>query len=402
MQRIAIVDPQDITREPLRNLLLGMESVWMEAECARYEFFPDVVQQSTPDVAVVALDGDEAKALALISQLKADHPELPILAVSARGDGQSILQALRAGAKEFLTQPVVLEDLLTALQRLGQGVKTTGPGKQASFVMAVLGARGGVGCTSVAVNLGCTLAQEPTHSVALVDLDMALGDADVVLDVIPDHTLADVAQNIDKLDMQFLRRAMVKHSSGLALLPHPVRIEELGLVHEEHLQRLVSLLRASYTHLILDLSKGFSGLDLTALRVADLILMVTQLELSSVRNVVRILHSMGEDPGGMIERVKIVLNRVGSDFLEGDISLKKAEETIGRPIYWQVPNDSKAMIGARAAGIPLIQHAPRSRAQQSIARLAEALSGRQAAEEPVGAANNGKAGGGGGWWRRSS
>jgi pilus assembly protein CpaE len=393
MQRIAIVDPQDITREPLRNLLLGMEALWMEAECARYEFFPDVVQQSNPDVVIIALDADQQKALNLIGQLKSDHPALPILAVSGKGDGQSILQALRAGAKEFLTQPVVLEELLTALERLGQGARDKGTVKPPSFVIAVLGSRGGVGCTSLAVNLGCTLAQEKNHGVALIDLDLALGDADVALDMIPDHTLADVAQNIERLDMQFLRRAIGKHSSGLALLPHPIRIEELGLVHEDHLHRLISLLRASYTHLILDLSKSFSGTDLTALRVADLILLVTQLELSSVRNSVRILHSMGEE-GGLIDKVKIVLNRVGSDFLEGDISLKKAEETIGKPFFWQIPNDSKPMIGARAAGVPLLIHAPKCKAQQSISKLVLALGHKKANEEPVGAP------GGGSWWRR--
>src|SRR5215471_9466963 len=108
MQRIAIVDPSEITREPLRNLLLGVDSIWIEAECTRYEFFLDVVAQSNPDVVVVALDSDQAKAFQLISQLVAVNPALPILAISARGDGQSILQALRAGAREFLTQPVVL------------------------------------------------------------------------------------------------------------------------------------------------------------------------------------------------------------------------------------------------------------------------------------------------------
>src|ERR671926_414009 len=92
VQRIAIVDPSDMTREPLRNLLLGIESVWLEAECSRYEFFIGVPRPSSPDLVGVA--------------------------VSSRGDGQSILQALRAGAKEFLTAPVVLEELLLALQRL--------------------------------------------------------------------------------------------------------------------------------------------------------------------------------------------------------------------------------------------------------------------------------------------
>ena len=114
VQRIAIVDPSDSSRESLRNLLLGVDTVWLEAECSRYEFFTDVVSQSNPDTAVVALDADHAKALQLITQLAGQWPQLPILAVSARGDGQSILQALRSGAREFLTQPIVLEELLTA------------------------------------------------------------------------------------------------------------------------------------------------------------------------------------------------------------------------------------------------------------------------------------------------
>src|SRR5207253_6426756 len=118
--RVVLVDPSDATREPLRNMLLGVESVWLEAECSRYEFFFDVVHQSEPDVAVISLDSDENKALQLITQLGSECPNLPILAVSAKGDGQSILKALRSGAREFLTQPVVLEDLLKALQRLAQ------------------------------------------------------------------------------------------------------------------------------------------------------------------------------------------------------------------------------------------------------------------------------------------
>src|SRR5688572_11578026 len=95
VQRIAIVDPCDATREPLRNLLMGVDSIWLEAECARYAFFLDVISQSSPDVAVVSLDSDQGKALQLIQQLASEYPALPILAVSGRGDGQSILQALR-------------------------------------------------------------------------------------------------------------------------------------------------------------------------------------------------------------------------------------------------------------------------------------------------------------------
>jgi pilus assembly protein CpaE len=378
VQRIAIVDPADATREPLRNLLLGVESVWLEAECSRYEFFLDVIRQSQPDVAMVALDADHAKALQLIAQLAADCPGLSILAVSGRGDGQSILQALRSGAKEFLTSPVVLEELLTALARLQRtravegGPAGNGVAKTDSLVIAVTGSRGGVGCTSLAVNLGATLAQDPQAGVALIDLDLALGDADVALDLMPDYTLADVALNIDRLDMTFLRRSLSKHSSGLSLLPHPVQMEDAALIREEHLQRVIGLLRASYTHLVLDLSKGFTPTDVTALHMADVILLVAQLELTSLRNTVRMLLTLGADDA-IANKVRVVINRVGS---EGDISLGKAEETIGKPVFWQVPNDSRAMIESRTAGVPLIQHAPRSKIQLSISGMTQALTGR--------------------------
>src|SRR5579884_2447124 len=385
VQRVAIVDPSDATREALRNVLLGVESIWLEAECARYEFFLEVISQSVPDVAVVSLDSDQTKALQLIAQLTSELPEVPILAVSARGDGQTILQALRNGAREFLTVPIVLEDLLKALSRLQRSRASDNkngeaPVKMDSLVIAVLGSRGGVGCTSIAVNLGATLAQDAHHNAALIDLDLALGDADIALDLMADYTLADVALNIDRLDLQFLRRSLSKHSSGLSLLPHPVQMEDAGLIREDHLQRVIGLLRASYTHLVLDLSKSFTPNDVMAMRMADVILLVAQLELTSLRNTVRILLTLGADPA-LAEKVKVVLNRVGSD---ADIGLKKAEETIGKPIFWQVPNDARAMIESRNAGVPLLQHAPRCKAQQSLAGLAQALCGKaEAAAAPA-------------------
>jgi pilus assembly protein CpaE len=386
VQRIAIVDPSDATREELRQVLLGMDSLWLEAECARYEFFFDVISQSSPDVVIVSLDSDQTKALQLIAQVTQVSPDLPILAVSGKGDGQAILQALRSGAKEFLTAPVVIEDLLKALQRLRPradsrpGYETNGKGNSSpeQQVIAVLGSRGGVGCTSIAVNLGATLAQAADHSVALVDLDLALGDADVALDLMADYTLADVALNVERLDMQFLRRSLSKHSCGLSLLPHPVQMEDISLIREDSLQRVIGLLRASFTHLVLDLSKSFSATDIAALHTADVILLVAQLELSSLRNVVRIVQTLGNDVA-LGEKLRIVINRVGGD---SDITLKKAEETIGKPIFWQLPNDTKLMMESRNQGVPLLQHAPKSKLQQSFAGLAGAICGA-AVEAPV-------------------
>jgi len=195
----------------------------------------------------------------------------------------------------------------------------------------------------------------------------------VALDLVADYTLADVALNIDRLDMQFLRRSLSKHSSRLSLLPHPVQLEDIGLIREDHLQRVVNLLKASYSHLVLDLSKSYSPLDQAALRMADAILLVAQLELSSIRNVVRILLSLANDPA-LAGKTQVVLNRFGN---ESDITDKKAEETIGKQIFWKIPDDARSMTEARNQGVPLLTCAPRSKLHQEIRAMTLALAGKQ-------------------------
>ena len=160
--------------------------------------------------------------------------------------------------KEFLPQPVRIEDLVPALERIGSQRfgRRAWPG--GSTVIAVAGATGGVGSTSLAVNLGCVLAAHESNTVALVDVDLCLGDADVFLDTIPDYTLVDVAQNVTRLDFTLLKRSLTKHSSGLYLLPRPVQLEDMALITPDDLRRVIGLLKATFTHLIIDMSKGYS------------------------------------------------------------------------------------------------------------------------------------------------
>ncbi len=377
---MAIVDPDDSKREALKNMLLGIDTIWLEAECSRYEFFTDVVAQAKPDIGLIAIDENPTKALRLVTELSKKSPECAVLVISSSNDGNLILQAMRAGAKEFLTEPLRIEDLLSALGRIGERRLGQGANKhRGSQVIAVAGAIGGVGMTSVAVNLGCVLAKEEKNSVALVDLDLCLGDADVFLDTIPDYTLVDVAQNVSRLDFTLLKRSLTKHSSGLYLLPRPVQLEDCNLITAESLQRVIGLLKATFTHLVLDLSKGYSAIDMMALEMANHVLLITQLDLPCLRNVVRLMMSFNE-MDGMTEKIKIVVNRVGMG--DGQITLKKAEETIGKEIFWQLPNDYKTMIDVRNNGVPLIEQAPKAVVTESIVALARALSGDPDAEAP--------------------
>ena len=370
--RLSIVDPKDASRNSLKNLLIGLDMVWLEAECSRYEFFVDVLAQTQPDIALVSLDADPTKALALVAKIAQDLPACNVLVVSSSQEGSLILQAMRNGAKEFLSYPLKLEDFMAALDRIRQLTSgRTGDGQvRSSKVITVAGVSGGVGCTSLAINVACTLAQNERNSVAIIDLDFALGDADVWLDIIPDYTIQDVAENISRLDYALLKRSLTKHDCGAFLLPRPVQLDDGTRISGEQLRRVIALLKATFTHLVIDVSKSFGTLDMAALNISDVVLLVTQLDLPCLRNVVRLMGYF-EQQEGLGDKIRVVVNRLGLE--DTQISLSKALETIGREIYWQIPNDYATMVEARNNGVPLVTQAPRAKITRSIEQLAQSI-----------------------------
>jgi pilus assembly protein CpaE len=371
--RIATMDPEESTRNLLKTLLLGIDTVWLEAECSRYEFFMDVIQQTQPDMALINVDSNPQQAIDLIGEITRTAPQCAVLVISDSQEGSLILQVMRNGAREFLNMPLQLDDFVAALDRIrtalggtdGEGAGNTGQ------IISIVGVGGGVGSTSMSVNIAAALAQDPANSPVIIDLDLTLGDADVWLDIIPDYTIRDVSENISRLDYGLLKRSLTRHDCGVFLLPRPVEVEGQDLVRPDDLRRILALLKATFSHLIIDASKSFGPLDMSAMEVSDRILVVTQLDLTCLRNVVRVIQFL-DQANGLDKKVDIIVNRMGLE--DTDISLNKALETIGREVFWQLPNDYATMVGSRNNGIPLTQFAPKARLTRSMNDLTKRLS----------------------------
>ncbi len=384
--RVVICDPNESTRDNLKKSLMGMEEVWLEADSSRYSLFPEVAEQAVPDVAIVDIDSDENEALQVVEAVAKANPKCGIIVVSARADGQLILKAMRAGAKEFLNSPLKLDELLAAIERVDTAVGGEKRAKGGSII-TIAGASGGVGSTSVAVNVAVAMAQQPGNTVALVDLDFALGDADVFLDMIPEYTLLDVTQNISRLDLALLRKSLTKHDSGVYLLPRPVQIEDIDIVPPDDFRRVLGLLKSSFTHVIVDLSKTYNRLDVAALESSDTVVLLTQLDLPCLRNVVR-LFSAFEQYQGVSQKVKVVVNRSGLDKMQ--ISADKAEETIDREIYARIPNNYFVISECRNNGVPLLMQSPKTAITLAIQDLANKLNGYSPEEGDESDDNGGK------------
>jgi len=145
--RLAIVDPDDHSRSTLKHLLLGIDTVWLEAECSSYEHFAEVALQTQPDIALISLDANPEEGLELVARVAADVPACAALVISSSQEGSLILQAMRNGAREFLSFPLNLEDFLAAMDRIqhSTGARAGDAPSKASQVITVTGVGGGVG-----------------------------------------------------------------------------------------------------------------------------------------------------------------------------------------------------------------------------------------------------------------
>ena len=380
--RLATVDPDERTRNSLKSMLLGIDTVWLEAECARYEFFMDVAQQTQPDIALINVDANHAKGVQLVGEVSRALPNCSVLVVSASQEGSLILQVMRNGAREFLNMPLQLDDFIAALDRIRLSTSgAAGDGNvRVGQIITVAGVGGGVGSTALVVNTAASLAQNPANSPVIIDLDLTLGDADVWLDIIPEYTIRDVSENISRLDYGLLKRSLTRHDCGVYLLPRPVELETGEPIKPDDLRRILALLKATFSHLIVDVTKSFGRLDLSVMEVSDKVLLVTQLDLSCLRNVVRVMQFLEQVPG-IKEKVEIIVNRAGLE--DNDISLNKALETIGRKVFWQLPNDYATMVGARNNGMPLCQFAPKSRLTRSVNDMVRLLTSTEPGTKPA-------------------
>jgi pilus assembly protein CpaE len=378
--QVVLVDPINESRQAVQKQLSGISTVWLAEACPTYQGAAKRIAEIVPDLVVVNVDEDPAQSVNLISSLVQNMPNVAVLPASRIRDSSLILRVVRAGAREFLTLPASEADLLDTINRLicrkGEAKETTAvKGPQ---VIAITGAAGGVGCTTLAVNLATTLAKASTEEVVLTDFDLMLGSLDACLDIIPDNTLQGVVQNIDRLDLTLLKRSMTQHSSGLYVLPHPAAMEDAAKLDPESLRRVLQLLKAAFPTVVIDTSKGLQSSDFIAFEMADIILIVLQLDLTCLRNTSRLLH-LFQQFDGLPERLRLVVNRSGSH--ESEISAKKAEETLKMPISWHIPNSAKSVHAARAKGVPIDAVAPGSRVHQAILEIAKGVKPAPAREE---------------------
>jgi pilus assembly protein CpaE len=369
--RIVLVDPDHESRKRSQQLLGGIPGIWLSEVLDSYQEAAARANEIAPHLTIVILDHDTGTALELIQKITQTNANAIVLPASQHAESGIILKAVRAGAREFLPLPASPDELLDAVTRLLRGRGEIGVADSLGpKIISVTSAAGGIGCTTIAVNLATTLAASKDQQALLLDLDLMFGTVDAWLDIALDHTLSDVLQNFERLDLTLLKRSMTRHASGLYVLPHPATMQEAALVDPERLRRLFGLLRAAFGTIVIDTSKGLQATDFMAFEISEVILVVVQLDVVCLRNTARLL-SLFREYEGCAQRVQLVANRTGS--FDWEISQKKAEETLKMPISWQIPNSAKLFQEVRIKGAPIADVGRGSRVHQAFHELARSF-----------------------------
>jgi pilus assembly protein CpaE len=306
------------------------------------------VRAANPDVTLVDIPADNpTMALRAIELLHEEMPELALFAIGSLNQPQTIVSAMRAGAREFIERPTTTTDLLEAFVRLTTAQRRVLQEGPRGKVFSVINAKGGSGATTIAVNLALALHAAHGHT-ALIDL-APLGHAALHLNLKPLFTVADATRNMHRMDASLLESFMTRHSGGLQLLAGPNVPAAIDPSTAEFV-RLFDMLVAHYRYVVVDASTRVDSASRLIANLSEYVLLVACADVASLWSAARVQQYLGET--GSRERVRLILNRFRKvpGFSEAD-----AEAAAGAKLLWRVPNQYFAISTAIDRGNPVVE-----------------------------------------------
>lgn len=302
-----------------------------------------------PDVVLVEVERDPEVPLNFAAQVHRMRPFTWIIACSSSQQPSQhlLMQAMRSGVREFLPQPIDPIALRDTLQRIikEQGLAESGTEK----LILILGAKGGVGTTTVAVNLAVQMSQVSKKKVALVDLARPLGHVSLLLDLQPRFSLRDAVDNMDRLDAHFLGGLMTTHASGLQVMAGPSDPDAWQRITVAALARVLNVVQSSYDHVLADLGSVYTSDWTQIFRMARLVIFVADVHVPALWTLERHLSTMA-GLGVEADRLRVVINRWHRTDEE---ALKAFEKKIKRPVFARLPNDFRQVSEAVNLGSAL-------------------------------------------------
>ncbi len=365
-----IIDSDENSRELIQNYANELECIEISDVFNSIDNAYEHIIKEIPNLVIVDITKNQPETLKLIEKITTQKQQIKFVVTALSYDTDSIIKAMRAGAREFLPKPIIKDDFVTTINKLNE--QTYGREKTTNCkVITIFSNKGGIGKTSISTNLALEIANITKEKVALVDMNFQLGDVATFMDIKPSFDISYVVKNLDGTDESFLESTLEHYKdTNLYILADPPYMEQAKDITPEQITKLFDALREKFSYVIVDTSNTFDGKTITVLDNTDFIMLVTIVNLPAIRNCQRcldIFERLGYDK----DKTKIVINR----YMENDeVTVEDVENALNKKIYWKIPNNYFTIMSSINKGLPASYINPSSNIAQCYRELATVLS----------------------------
>lgn len=386
--RVFIVSPDQETTNSLVEHLSKVEDIEIVGESGTRESTLNIIGEFLPNVVLIDEDVEDGP-YGLAEELTQRFVNMAVIILGKPTQEDYMRKLLQVGARDFIDKPIVPAVLVESIYRAHEyekkrkvllpSVTVAETRNRKAKIISVFSNKGGVGTTTIAVNLAVTLAKFFQRRTLLWDLDLYHGIVAVATNVVQRRHLTDLLNEIQYMDEELFESYLERHESGLAVLPAPFTPEFGDFVSAEHVTRILNLARERWDYIIIDNPSFFNEPTIAALRQSDLILIIGSLDLGTIKNIKACLMVM-DKLNFSRAKIKLVLNRVGREF---GIFPKDIENTLKIPVYATIPADAKSVLTGLNQGVPAAISSPDTDFGRSINSLAQIVTGSKEEKKPA-------------------
>jgi pilus assembly protein CpaE len=386
--RVLVVDDIAETRDHISKLLsfeTDMDVVGLAASGAEAI---EMASQVQPDVVLMDINMPGMDGIAATELLSSRVPKAAIVMMSVQGEADYLRRSMLAGAREFLVKPFSSDELCDSIRQVSARerdkasraapintgivpISSHSGEREPGRIISVFSPKGGVGRTTLAVNLAVAMASELHKSVALMDASFQFGDVGVLLNMNPKNkSISDVLADVTNGDVDAVDAILVSHTTGIKVLLAPPSPEMAELITPDHVRKLVKRLAETHEFVVVDCWPLFQDPTLGLLDQSDLILVLLTLEITNIKNI-RLFLGLAEQLG-YSDKIRLVLNRADSAY---GIRVSDIEHSIGRKVDHTVVSDGRTVVYALNRGVPFVWSNKQAQVSQDVLGIARAIAG---------------------------
>jgi pilus assembly protein CpaE len=386
--KVLIVDDIPETREHLSKLLGFEEGIDVAGTAGSGEEAIRIAMELRPDVIVMDINMPGMDGVAAAEIISQRLPTSPIIMMSVHGEAEQLKRAITAGAREFLVKPFSADEFSMSITRVYEKELARREQLHANLpaipatpiraedlgehqILAVFSPKGGAGRTTIATNLALALHRETGGTVCLVDANLQFGDVGVLLNLNPkNRSMLDAVEGGEP-DHDIINSVVIDHSTGIRVLLAPPSPEGADLVTPAYLRKMIESLREDHDFVVVDLPSALNDHSLAVMDMADQIVVLTALEITTIKNV-RLFLEVADQLEYDRSKIRLVVNR--GDSAQG-IRLADVEASIRRSIDGSIVSDGRLAVLAVNRGVPFVVSHPDGALSRDITKLARTLAG---------------------------